>query len=358
MVKKPGMQTPIRQVYTVMTVFFRFPIAPFRCHWLAGALICALPVSGGVMAADSASDSPAGFEPDVVRERILDIQSAAGVYDPALIEAYTDLAARYAEQDDHEQAAQLYADALQVSRINDGPYNERQLRIIERLVASYEALDDTGQADTYHYLLFHTRSRLHESGSPARIDAVLDWGAWKLQRSTGEEGGMHPASLPRDELEELRSLYQESLASLDDRQPADNAEQDARYAALLYGQALTEIGLAGSVLRQPLHTFSPATSRYVTRQVCRNVVGQDGSSERLCSTYQVENPNYRSAQYNERNLHVDRARRQAQGTVDSLQRWHADHGDTGQVDAPRIAALEQALQQLDRASRRQLMRAW
>ena len=70
-----------------------------------------------------------------LRQRALeDMRSELGIYDPALLEAYSDLAGFYDEIEDYENAVKLFTDALQVARISSGLDSETQLPVLINLI--------------------------------------------------------------------------------------------------------------------------------------------------------------------------------------------------------------------------------
>jgi len=60
------------------------------------------------------------------------MQGELGVYDAALIEAYSDFAGFYMELEDYSNVVRFYNQALQIARINTGLYSEQQLPSLKR----------------------------------------------------------------------------------------------------------------------------------------------------------------------------------------------------------------------------------
>ncbi len=303
--------------------------------------------------ADRTAADPVDLES--LRERLQELRRERGIYDPALIEAWGDLAARLSEGGEHEEAAASWQEALQVSRISAGPYNPDQVRIIERLAREYEAAGDREQADTYHHLLFHTRDRLHKPDSAEWVDAVIDWSDWKLQRSTRRDGNIRPGALPAGELERLRTLQARALDSLRAAEDADHRYvEDARVGRLLRANVLAALGQTAQVLRQPAYLFEPPmVSQYITRRVCRT--GSDGNQ--VCSSQQVENPRYRRAQIQERSDQAGRELQRARRSLDELRQWQSS-ASIGELDTDSLQALEQHVTQYERSLRRRSFRGW
>lgn len=333
-----------------MTGFNRYMGFLFR---LALACGFAMPVSAG------SSEQDAGEDVQAVRQRLDELRQEHGVYDPVLIEAWSDLAARQAEEGDHEQAAEAWREALQISRISDGLYDASQLRIIEQLAMAYEKAGETEEADTYHYLLFHTRSRLHEPDSLEMVDAVIAWSDWKLLRSTARENGIYPGALSDAELESLWRQQSDALEVLQARQDtAGDAIEDVRYGSLLHLRAVTGLGMASRILQRPAYQYDPPlTQQYVMRRVCRTVSDPSGGTRQECFTQQVENPQYRRAQVAERSLQAERSLRAARQTLSRLEDWQ-EQAQVKAVDADELESLDQALTRLEQNARRSQFGRW
>lgn len=315
----------------------------------------------GVAAPLSAGSAEQGAGPDVaaMQQRLDDLRREHGVYDPVLIEAWGDLAARQAEDGDHAQAAEAWNEALQISRISDGLYDPSQLRIIEQLAMAYEKAGEREDADTYHYLLFHTRSRLHEPDSLESVDAVIDWSEWKLRRSTAREDGIYPGALSGSELESLWNQQADALDVLQSRQSdPDASPADARYGSLLHLRALTGLGMASRILQRPAYLFDPPLAQeYVTRRVCRTVADPSGGTRQECATQQVENPQYRRAQAAERSQQAERSLRATRQTLSRLEDWQA-RAPVEAVGSDELESLDRALARLEQNARRSHFGRW
>lgn len=327
----------------------------YMCFLFRLVLTCALALPVSAWSADRGEPQ----DMEAARQRLDELRQERGVYDPVLIEAWSDLAASQADNGDHQQAAEAWNEALQISRISDGLYDTSQLRIIEQLAMAYEEAGETQEADTYHYLLFHTRSRLYEPDSLDSVDTVIEWGDWKLRRSTAREGSVNPGALSRAELESLWRQQADALEVLQSRQDnAGEAPGDARYGSLLHLRALTELGMAIRVLQRPAHLFDPPLAdQYVTRRVCRTVSDSSGGTRQVCSTQQVENPQYRRAQIAERSQQAERSIRSARQTLSKLTGWQ-DSAAAEAVDSSELESLDRVLTRLEQNARRSRFRRW
>jgi tetratricopeptide (TPR) repeat protein len=112
---------------------------------------------------------------------IEELQFERGIYDPALMEAYSDLGGLYTELEDYASAAQLYADALQLTRINTGLYSEQQLPLIKSLIETNTRLKDWDKVDGLQHLNLHISSRLWGIGDAEYLLVAQDYGDWKLR---------------------------------------------------------------------------------------------------------------------------------------------------------------------------------
>lgn len=294
-----------------------------------------------------------------LQERIRSIQSEGGAYDVGLIEARSDLAAYYRDIGDHVEAASLYSDVWQSSRISQGLYSDQQVQVLPLLIASLEELEEWQQVDDYRYLLFHTQSRVHEPGSQAQVAAVRDWGSWKLRawrEGLIDVGSASSYGTPAD-LNELRSLYDETLP-----QSGADPENENVHLDLLYGRTLTDLEIARHITRLPARAFSANVPRHIDRRVCRNVSDQSGNTERICWTERMENPNWRSSLRDEQRRAMDRARFRVSRSAEDLQAFLDDNEslDPGQREQyrGRLESLDEELSGLQRQARRALLRTW
>lgn len=115
-------------------------------------------------------------------------EAAAGPFAPALTEPLLDLAASAWELQDRETALSLYAAALHRIRVNEGLYSERQLPVVQALMAIFreqgdrEALSD--RADYFY--------RLTGSGQPpwnmTKLRAALGYLQWRQEYLSHQSG--------------------------------------------------------------------------------------------------------------------------------------------------------------------------
>ena len=86
---------------------------------------------------------------------IEDLQSEQGIYHPALIEAYSDLANVHVELENYDQASRYLTDALQIARINTGLFSEQQLPVIDELIKNNMRKQDWSEVDDLVHLDHH-----------------------------------------------------------------------------------------------------------------------------------------------------------------------------------------------------------
>ncbi|HIN90862.1 MAG TPA: tetratricopeptide repeat protein, partial [Porticoccaceae bacterium] len=98
----------------------------------------------------------------ILRQQALEnLRSELGIYDPALLEAYSDLAGFYNEIEDYENAVKLFTDALQVARISSGLDSETQLPVLSNLIDLNRKLEAWQEVDDLHELSVHINTRLY-----------------------------------------------------------------------------------------------------------------------------------------------------------------------------------------------------
>ncbi|MEX2333888.1 MAG: hypothetical protein WD600_06495, partial [Pseudohongiella sp.] len=188
-----------------------------------------------------------------------------GSYDPALIELQDDLGRTYLELEEFELAHGTLEQAMQLVRVNDGLYGERQVSLLKSLVQANLGLQAWEQVDIYAHLLFDLQSRAHEPDSEAYVAALVSFSDWQLQASRynlltrpGSQQGLQA-------LQDLQDRHERALASARDR---GDVEQQW---SLLYAMASTDAEVARQFNYQQLSEFNSPTPRYVSQTVCRTV---------------------------------------------------------------------------------------
>ncbi|MGI9250110.1 MAG: hypothetical protein ACR2PR_02785 [Pseudohongiellaceae bacterium] len=81
-------------------------------------------------------------------------------------------------QGNHHGAVQTFGRAVHVSRINSGLHAQDQIPAVEKLIESYIALGDWGNADQYYNYLYYVQERTYGINDPRIVpvmDSLADW---------------------------------------------------------------------------------------------------------------------------------------------------------------------------------------
>ncbi|MBC52365.1 MAG: hypothetical protein CMQ34_00865 [Gammaproteobacteria bacterium] len=349
------------------------------CRWLMLLLFAVTGVQAGQEAdQQSGQDVPAPV-PDAAREpaedplliaqrqtqlaraqalqaQIDDLSVDLGSYDPALIELQDDLGRTYLDLKEFALAHGVLEQAMQLVRVNDGLYGERQVELLKSLVQANLGLQDWEQVDIYAHLLFDLQSRLHERNSSAYTDAMITFSDWRLQASRYNLLSRRGASQSVQELQDLQKQHEQVLTLARER-------QDVRQQwALLYAMAAAEIELARQYNYQSLSDFNSPAPRYVSQTVCRTVPNASGGFQRVCWQERVSNPDYMYSASSQRRNQTERARIALQATVREMEALLADNPAFAEAHAAETGAglqnIEKALKDLQRDARRSSLQRW
>jgi tetratricopeptide (TPR) repeat protein len=318
---------------------------------------CAQPGDPGPVLPDPASVQP--LDPEVLeREPVADersaleisaeleerlrnierVESELGLFDPALIELYADLARFYREQDDQEGALESYRQAFQLTRISAGLNSEAQLPYIDSVIDSSLDLGDWQQADDMHQLRYYLKNRLYEPADPRFADAVAELGSWKLR--TMREGllGGGYREIGRD-AEELSDIYQHSIARI-------QASPDFRETTLLrlyQGKSQADLEVARYLAETPYQFFEGTVPQFVYQNVCTTVRDAQGNPVRQCTSIRRENPRYRDSQRDNKRMQVYRSVREIETSIRNLNDILARNPD---IPPPQREQLDSQIRQL------------
>ncbi|GJM13135.1 MAG: hypothetical protein DHS20C12_15380 [Pseudohongiella sp.] len=283
-------------------------------------------------------------------QAIDEMQGSEGIYSPQLQEAYADLAALYVEMEDFESALLVYADALQISRINSGLYSDEQLPLITAMIDSNSQLRNWEETDNLQELRYHISSRLYSLDNLAYLEAAENYAAWKLRllRQNLMDLGYRAYSNSAEDLSDFYERLLENLAL------HSNTRQE-NLIGIYQGKSQADLVLARAIANTPYTAFQGSASRYLNQQRCRNVRNSAGQIVRECVSVQVENPRYRQSQRDAKQFAMSRATREVQESIDGLQQILAQSSDLAQVERDEleanIAELETEAYQLLRQSR-------
>ncbi len=281
------------------------------------------------------------------------MQSELGVYDAALIEAYSDFAGFYMELEDYSNAIRFYNEALQIARINTGLYSEQQLPIIEGLIDNNGKVEAWTEVDDLHQLNYHISSRLYDFSDSQYLTAMEDFSGWKLR-------------VIRENLLDLNG--QRLIATAEDlsgfyKMVIESAEQQVgikpeRLLRMVYGKTETDLTLARSIAATPYSSFEGTASRYVPQLRCETLRNSQGQTVRNCFTVQVENPRYRLSQRDAKRIILKRYNGEITRSIERLHYIRDNNsgltnGERLQLEI-RIVELSTESEQLLRTSNRTL----
>ena len=285
---------------------------------------------------------------------IENMQGELGVYDAALIEAYSDFAGFYMELEDYSNAVRFYNEALQIARINTGLYSEQQLPIIEALINNNGKLKEWPEVDDLHQLNYHISSRLYDFSDSEYLTAVEHFGGWKLRVVRENLLDLNGRRL-LNTAEDLSDFYKMVIESAEQQMDI----KPERLLRMVYGKTETDLTLARSIAATPYTSFEGTASRYVNQTRCQNVRNSQGQVVRNCFTVQVENPRYRQSQRDAKQIILKRYNGEITRSIERLHHIMDNNngltnGERQQLEI-RIVELANESEQLLRAARRTLL---
>lgn len=282
------------------------------------------------------------------------LESELGHYNASLIEKYGDLARFLEEHGDHQQAAEMYRQALQLARINTGLHSEQQLPFIDRIIGSSLSLNDWQQVDDMHHFRYYLKNRIYDPADPRFAEAIAELGNWKLRvmRENLLNAGSRGIT---DEAEKLSKVYQDGITRIQSS-PEFN---ETSLLPLYQGKSMADLAISQVLADTPYQYFQGTVSRFVYQSVCRNVPGPRGESVRQCTQVKQENPRYRQSQRDNKRMMVNRSVREVQKSIDNLngilvRNPEIPAGERNQI-ASQIREFEVEFQRILRSSRRGLL---
>lgn len=288
------------------------------------------------------------------QQSIEQLQSDLGLYDPALVEMYDDLARFYQEYGDLEQALAMYREALQVTRISAGLNSEEQLPYIDKLIDNSLAINDWQQADDMHQLRYYLKNRLYEPADPRFAAAVAELGEWKLRTMRENLLNEGYRGIGR-EAEELSDIYQTSIARI--QASPDYSEKSL--LPLYRGKSHADLETARVLVNTPYQYFEGTVSRFVYQTVCNNVSDGQGGVVRQCTNVRRENPRYRDSQQDNKRRMVYRSVREVEVSLQNLDAILARNPDIPTAEreglAREIRELQTEFLAIQRSTRRSLL---
>ena len=211
-----------------------------------------------------------------------------GVYDPATAEYLLSVGLVYQDAGQHQEAADAFARALQIKRVNEGLQSTSQLLILEQLIKSNIARAEWEQVDHNYQQLLWINKRNYEPGDPRLLPVVDTVGRWKLK---AYKENLLDSSAIRI-IGESETLFQDTIDILGRQYGAD----DPRLINPLYGKALTNYQYAIEVSNTPQDEFHGTGSPTRTQVICRTVPTANGGARRICNAIRVPDPGYYASQ--------------------------------------------------------------
>lgn len=291
-----------------------------------------------------------------LQEQISDLSFELGTYDPALIELQGDLGQTWLELEQFEQAHVVLEQAMQLVRVNDGLYGERQVALLRSLMQANLGLQAWEQVDIYAHLLFDLQARRYETDSEAYAEALLSFSDWQLQASRYNLLIRPGSTQAIQALQDLQEQHKVALGFARERQDV------ARQWSLFYAMASTEAEKARQYNYQDVSDFNSPAPRYVSQTVCRTVPNASGGFQRVCWQERVSNPDYMYSAGNQRRSESERARIGLQASLREMEALLAENPGFAQAHAEETAQglqnIEDTLKELQRNARRSALQRW
>lgn len=246
---------------------------------------------------------------------IEDLQSEVGIYDVALLEAYSDLAMLLNEIEDYESAIAVYQNALQVARISSGLESEEQIPVLEALIDNNRKLAKWQEVDDLYELTRHVSSRAFKLPDYRYLLAVESYGEWKQQllRENLLDENYNGLSNRAVELSQFYALEIYRIETQSNIMQEDLLD-------MIYGKSLADLAMANSVATTPYTAFRGREEQFVNEVRCSIVRNSQGEPQRRCVTVQVENPRYRRSQLDAKQNSLSRY---SNSVIDSLEKLEA-----------------------------------
>ncbi|WP_237133043.1 hypothetical protein [Pseudohongiella sp. O18] len=284
------------------------------------------------------------------------LTNSLGLYDPALLEVQRDLGSALLRLDRHQEAADVYARALQLARVTDGLYSAQQLAVLDGLIAAHSGLQDWEKVDDYEHLRFSLATHQQDPQSPEYIDALLARSEWHLQASRHNLLSRPGNDFQIRQLHDLNLAHEQALAT------ASEQSDPALHWELLDTMLQTDIEIARHVAYQGMRDIFPSEPRYVMQTVCRMVSDGNGGAQRVCWQQRVSNPDFYNSAANQRRHELERTRANLLTTRREMEQFMVTHPDfvsqrSDEVNN-RLAQIDQVVSELQREASRAAFRSW
>lgn len=128
-------------------------------------------------------DEPPNLDADIsaYRARINDIQNNDNPYSNELREQYDALGTLLQRNDEHEEAIKAFEAAMHIDRVNAGLYTLDQIPLVEKIIASHEALGNASEVNDFHGYLFYIQQKSFPRGDPRLLAAQEEWADWNVE---------------------------------------------------------------------------------------------------------------------------------------------------------------------------------
>lgn len=133
----------------------------------------------GTPAAPADSDQPLIGDAQLTLDRL---QTSSSPYEgaPERLEALTTVGSLLQEQGDHEEAINHYEQAMQLVRVNEGLFSERQLPMQAAIIDSHLALGEYDKADDMQASRLHLLRQNYPENSDTRVAAEEQMAHWNI----------------------------------------------------------------------------------------------------------------------------------------------------------------------------------
>lgn len=137
-----------------------------------------IPPGAGLPAAEAARNL--GADITAYRARISDTLASDNPYSTALREQYDALGTLLQQDGEHEDAIAAFESAMHIDRVNGGLYTLDQIPVVEKMIASHEALGNTDDVNDLHGYLFYIQQRTYDKDDPRLLAAMESWADWNV----------------------------------------------------------------------------------------------------------------------------------------------------------------------------------
>ena len=177
--------------------------------------------------AQSECSSPVSLSPEALPERGTPITSDLETDTQAIMMR----ALRFQEEDDHDSASELFAQAWQIARVSNGLYHQSLIPILECMISSEVVLENWAAVNNKYYLLEHLYRRLY-----ATDDERLEFGLQKVSSWHVNSFNLNIDGKRKQHLQQARKIFLARLEIAENTLP----ETDPKFAFLRESIQLTE----------------------------------------------------------------------------------------------------------------------